>query len=112
MANLACLELHPHPVRVEDLDHPDELRVDLDPVPVVEWSQVRDVERGHRRWPHTSGGRTSASLAWEEVDDCRPEDFTLATMPARLAAAGDRHAGIDAHPCTLDAHTPKLLAIA
>ncbi len=37
MANLACLELHPHPVRAEDLDHPDELRVDLDPVPGVTW---------------------------------------------------------------------------
>src|SRR5688500_7743887 len=35
MANLACLELHPHPVRADDLDHPDELRVDLDPVPGV-----------------------------------------------------------------------------
>ena len=39
MANLGCLELHPHPVRAEDLDHPDELRVDLDPVPGVEWPQ-------------------------------------------------------------------------
>ena len=37
MANLACLELHPHPVRAEDLDHPDELRIDLDPVPGVTW---------------------------------------------------------------------------
>src|SRR3954462_5077405 len=43
MANLACLELHPHPVRIGDLDHPDELRVDLDPVPGVEWTQIRDV---------------------------------------------------------------------
>ena len=43
LANLACLELHPHPVRADDLDHPDELRVDLDPVPGVEWSQVREV---------------------------------------------------------------------
>ena len=43
MANLACLELHPHPVRAEDLDHPDELRVDLDPVPGVTWEQVRSV---------------------------------------------------------------------
>jgi len=43
MANLACLELHPHPVRAEDLDHPDELRVDLDPVPGVKWEQVREV---------------------------------------------------------------------
>src|SRR6266566_2331276 len=43
MANLACLELHPHPVRADDLEHPDELRVDLDPVPGVKWPQVRDV---------------------------------------------------------------------
>src|SRR5262245_50790302 len=43
MANLACLELHPHPVRADDLDHPDELRVDLDPVPGIEWDQVRRV---------------------------------------------------------------------
>src|SRR3979490_1439609 len=43
MANLACLELHPHPVRAEDLDHPDELRIDLDPVPGVSWAQVREV---------------------------------------------------------------------
>src|SRR6185295_13298244 len=37
MANLGCLELHPHPVRADDLDHPDELRVDLDPLPGIEW---------------------------------------------------------------------------
>src|SRR5688500_3069801 len=43
MANLACLELHPHPVRAEDLDHPDELRIDLDPVPGVEWPQIQKV---------------------------------------------------------------------
>src|SRR3970282_125851 len=43
MANLACLELHPHPVRADDLDHPDELRVDLHTVPGVPWSQVRGV---------------------------------------------------------------------
>ena len=43
MANLACLELHPHLVRAEDLDHPDELRVDLDPVPGVGWPQLREV---------------------------------------------------------------------
>jgi DNA ligase D-like protein (predicted polymerase) len=66
MANLACLELHPHPVRAEDLDHPDELRVDLDPVPGVEWRQVQDVARVVRAtladlglvgWPKTSGSR-------------------------------------------------------
>ena len=49
MANLACLELHPHPVRAEDLDHPDELRIDLDPVAGVAWSQVREVARVVRR---------------------------------------------------------------
>jgi len=66
MANLACLELHPHPVRAEDLDHPDELRIDLDPVADVPWSQVREVagvvqraleEHGLRGWPKTSGKR-------------------------------------------------------
>jgi bifunctional non-homologous end joining protein LigD len=66
MANLACLELHPHPVRADDLDHPDELRVDLDPVPGVKWSQVRQVarvvqavlaEHGLAGWPKTSGKR-------------------------------------------------------
>ena len=66
MANLACLELHPHPVRADDLDHPDELRVDLDPVPGVAWPQVRDVAREVRStlddfsligWPKTSGSR-------------------------------------------------------
>jgi bifunctional non-homologous end joining protein LigD len=66
LANLACLELHPHPVRAEDLDHPDELRVDLDPVPGVTWEQVRAVahvadatlrEFGLTGWPKTSGSR-------------------------------------------------------
>lgn len=66
MANLACLELHPHPVRADDLDHPDELRVDLDPVPGVEWPQIRQVARlvhealadhGLTGWPKTSGSR-------------------------------------------------------
>src|SRR5499426_4521933 len=45
MANLGCLELHPHPVRADDLDHPDELRVDLDPVPGVTWTQLQEVTR-------------------------------------------------------------------
>ena len=66
MANLACLELHPHPVRADDLNHPDELRVDLDPVPGVPWTQVREVSRvaqatlhdfGLVGWPKTSGSR-------------------------------------------------------
>jgi DNA ligase D-like protein (predicted polymerase) len=66
MANLACLELHPHPVRADDLDHPDELRVDLDPVPGVGWTQIRQVaavvratlaDFGLVGWPKTSGSR-------------------------------------------------------
>src|SRR6059058_670400 len=64
--NLGCIDLHPHPVRAEDLDHPDELRVDLDPVPGVPWAQVREVallarevlrEHGLTGWPKTSGSR-------------------------------------------------------
>jgi bifunctional non-homologous end joining protein LigD len=46
--------------------------------------------------------RVSAPLSWAEVDEADPADFTLATMPARFAAVGDRHSGIDAHPCSLD----------
>jgi bifunctional non-homologous end joining protein LigD len=65
-ANLGCLELHPHPVRAEDLEHPDELRIDLDPVPGVTWPQIREVTRITRAvledfglvgWPKTSGSR-------------------------------------------------------
>ena len=66
LANLACLELHPHPVRAEDLDHPDELRVDLDPVPGITWQQIQEVAKVSRAvlqdfnlvgWPKTSGSR-------------------------------------------------------
>jgi len=185
MANLACLELHPHPVRADDLDHPDELRVDLDPVPGVTWDQIREVARIVRAtlddfnlvgWPKTSGSRgmhvyarierrwtfdavrraalafareverrapelatskwwkeerhgvfldynqnakdrtiaaaysvrptpdarVSAPLVWEEIDACEPRDFTLATMPSRVAEIGDRHADIDRHPCSIE----------
>jgi DNA ligase D-like protein (predicted polymerase) len=185
MANLACLELHPHPVIAEDLDHPNELRVDLDPVPGVEWRQVQDVARVVRAtladfdlagWPKTSGSRgihvnvriqqrwsfvevrraavafareierrapaiatskwwkeerhgvfidynqnakdrtvasafsirprpdarVSAPLTWEEIDVCDPADFTLKTMPAWFNKHGDRHAGIDQHPGSLE----------
>src|SRR6185312_192177 len=64
--NLGCIDLNPHPVRADDLDHPDELRVDLDPVPGVEWPQIRQValvardvlaEHGLTGWPKTSGSR-------------------------------------------------------
>ncbi|HKS57797.1 MAG TPA: non-homologous end-joining DNA ligase [Steroidobacteraceae bacterium] len=178
LANLACLELHPHPVRAEDLEHPDELRIDLDPVPGVTWQQLQEVAAVSRSvltdfnlvgWPKTSGSRgmhivvrieqrwdfdevrraalavarevekraptlatskwwkeerqgvfvdynqnakdrtvaaaysvrptpdarVSAPLAWDEVADCNPADFTLASMPARFAKLGDLHAGID-----------------
>ena len=185
MANLACLELHPHPVRAGDLDHPDELRVDLDPVPGVTWEQVRTVAGEVRGtlaalglvgWPKTSGSRglhiyvriqprwtftevrraalalareverrlpalatskwwkeerhgvfldynqnakdrtiagaysvrptadarVSAPLAWDEVPDADPREFTLATMPARFAALGDLHAPMDAQAFSLE----------
>jgi DNA ligase D-like protein (predicted polymerase) len=185
LANLACLELHPHPVRADDLDHPDELRVDLDPVPGITWKQVQEVAAVSREvlhdfkligWPKTSGSRgmhicvrlerrwdfdevrrgalalareverrapqlatskwwkeerhgvfvdynqnakdrtvasaysvrpkpdarVSAPLAWDEVDDCDPADFTLASMPARFRKRGDLHAGIDQHAGSLD----------
>ena len=185
LANLACLELHPHPVRADDLDHPDELRVDLDPVPGVEWAQVRAVadvvhatltDFGLVGWPKTSGNRgihvnvrierrwtfpqvrraalalareverrapqlatskwwkeerhgvfvdynqnakdrtvaaaysirptadarVSTPLAWNEVDECEPADFTLRTMQTRFAEVGDRHAGIDGQAGSLD----------
>ena len=185
MANLACLELHPHPVRAENLDRPDELRIDLDPVPGVQWPQIQEVARVVRQtladldltgWIKTSGSRgihvivriapkwgftevrraalafareverrapkiatskwwkeerhgvfldynqnakdrtvasaysvrptadarVSAPIDWDELDACNPADFTLVTMPSRFAKLGDRHAGIDDTPCTLD----------
>ena len=64
--NLGCIDLNPHPVRAEDLDHPDELRIDLDPVPGVAWAQIREVamvardvlkDFGLVGWPKTSGSR-------------------------------------------------------
>src|SRR3989442_436686 len=64
--NLGCIDLNPHPVRAADLDHPDELRIDLDPVPGVSWAQIREVALATREvlndfgltgWPKTSGSR-------------------------------------------------------
>jgi bifunctional non-homologous end joining protein LigD len=64
--NLGCIDLNPHPVRADDLEHPDELRIDLDPTPGVAWPQVREVaqfvravlqEHGLEGWPKTSGSR-------------------------------------------------------
>jgi DNA ligase D-like protein (predicted polymerase) len=66
VVNLGCVDLNPHPVRAEDLDRPDELRIDLDPVPGVPWGQIIDValvvrevlaDHGLVAWPKTSGGR-------------------------------------------------------
>ena len=66
IVNLGCIELHPHPVRAGDLNHPDELRIDADPMPGVAWADVRRVamevkalleELGLRGWPKTSGSR-------------------------------------------------------
>src|SRR5207302_8434538 len=66
MVNLGCIDLNPHPVRADDLEHPDELRVDLDPIPGVEWPQILDVAVATREtlqdfglagWPKTSGSK-------------------------------------------------------
>jgi DNA ligase D-like protein (predicted polymerase) len=66
VVNLGCVDLNPHPVRAEDLDHPDELRIDLDPVPGVDWRQIVQValvakevleDHGLTGWPKTSGSR-------------------------------------------------------
>lgn len=177
--NLGCVDLNPHPVRSGDLEHPDELRVDLDPMPGVTWQNILDVamvakevleDHGLTAWPKTSGSRgfhiyarihpqwgfrqvrlaaetvareverrapdlatsrwwkeeregvfvdfnqnakdrtvasaysvrsrpdarVSTPLYWAEVPDCRPEAFTVATVPARFAEIGDPWEGMDA----------------
>ena len=184
--NLGCIDLNPHPVRACDLDHPDELRIDLDPVPGVAWQQIVDValvvrdvlaDHGLTGWPKTSGSRgfhiyaritprwpyrqvrlaaetvarevhrrapdlatsrwwkeerhgvfvdfnqnakdrTTASaysvratpdarvstpLRWDEVAGCRPEAFTVDTVPQRFAELGDPWQGIDDAAGTLEA---------
>jgi DNA ligase D-like protein (predicted polymerase) len=178
IVNLGCIDLNPHPVRADDLDHPDEFRVDLDPVPGVGWAQILEValatrevleEFGLTAWPKTSGsrgvhvyarierrwtfpearraavalareverrephlatskwwkeerhgvfldynqnakdrtvasaysvrptpdGRVSTPLTWDEVLGCRPEAFTIRTVPERFERDGDPWAGID-----------------
>ncbi|MDQ1701599.1 MAG: hypothetical protein QOF57_851 [Frankiaceae bacterium] len=178
-ANLGCIDFHPWPSRRDDVEHPDEMRLDLDPQPGTGWDDVRDVapvmrelldELGMVGWPKTSGNRglhcyvrieplwtftevrraalafgrelerrmpdivttkwwkeergvkvfldynqnardrtiasaysvrarvdatVSAPVRWEEVESAVPTDFTIATMPARFAALGDLHAGIN-----------------
>jgi len=178
VVNLGCIDLNPHPVRADDLEHPDELRVDLDPVPGVEWPQIREIalvtkevleEFGLTGWPKTSGSRglhvysrieprwtfaevrraalalareverrapdlatsrwwkeerhgvfidynqnakdrtvasaysvrptpdarVSTPLSWDEVPECKPEAFTIVTVPERFASVGDPSTGID-----------------
>jgi bifunctional non-homologous end joining protein LigD len=98
MANLGCIELHPHPVRSDHLDHPDELRVDLDPVPGVEWPQIRDVagvveaalkDFGLVGWPKTSGSRGIHVLVRIEArwtfDEVRRAALALAREVERRA---------------------------
>jgi DNA ligase D len=178
-AQMGTITFHPWPVRREDLEHPDELRIDLDPQPGTDFADAVRVaaeartlleELGYRGFPKTSGGRgihiyvrieprwtftdvrhaaislgrelerrlpgrvttnwwkeergerifvdynqnardrtiasaysvrpkpgapVSAPLAWDELDQVEPEEFTVATMPARFAEVGDRHAEID-----------------
>ncbi len=100
MANLACLELHPHPVRTDDLDHPDELRIDLDPVPGVTWEQIREVARVVRGalddfalvgWVKTSGSRgihvyVRIEQRWT-FDEVRRSALALAREVERRAPA-------------------------
>jgi bifunctional non-homologous end joining protein LigD len=100
LANLACLELHPHPVRADDLEHPDELRVDLDPVPGVQWEQVREVahvvesvlkDHGLIGWPKTSGSRgmhvnVRIERRWS-FDEVRRAALALAREVERRAPA-------------------------
>src|SRR5688500_8246970 len=185
IVTVGCIELHPHAVRANDLDHPDELRIDLDPGPGVAWDDVRRVamearglleELGLRGWPKTSGSRgmhinvrihqrwtftevrraalafsreierraptlatskwwkeerrgvfldynqnakdrttcsaysvrplpdarVSTPLTWTEIPDAEPADFTVLTMPARLADGGDPHGAMDEHPGSLE----------
>lgn len=176
--NLGCVDLNPHPVLAGDLDHPDELRVDLDPMPGVAWPRIVEVamvarevleDYGLVAWPKTSGSRgfhiyariaprwgfrqvrlaaqtvareverrapgaatsrwwkeeregvfvdfnqnakdrtvasaysvratpdarVSTPLSWDEVAGCRPEAFTIDTVPDRFAERGDPWAGMD-----------------
>jgi DNA ligase D-like protein (predicted polymerase) len=100
VVNLGCIDLNPHPVRSGDLDHPDELRVDLDPGPGVPWADVRSValvvrevleELGYTAWPKTSGSRgihvyVRIEPRWE-YSDVRRSALALAREVERRAPA-------------------------
>jgi DNA ligase D-like protein (predicted polymerase) len=100
IVNLGCIELHPHAIRSGDLDHPDELRIDLDPVPGVGWADVRRValevqtlleEVGLRGWPKTSGSRgvhvnTRIEPRWT-FDEVRRAAVALSRAVERRAPA-------------------------
>jgi len=85
MANLACFELHPHPVRTEDLNHPDELRVDLDPVPGISWDQMREVARVVRAAVWDRPGQRP-----DDRDRARPE-LVHECLAARGVDLGGEH---------------------
>jgi len=89
VVNLGCIDLNPHPVRAGDLDHPDELRIDLDPVPGVEWSQIREVALVTRDALHDFGlagwAKTSGSRGFHVY--CRIEDHWAFTDVRRAAVA-------------------------
>ncbi|MEW5850453.1 MAG: DNA polymerase domain-containing protein [Myxococcota bacterium] len=98
VVNLGCVDLNPHPVRFDDLHHPDELRIDLDPVPGTPWSQIRDVaqvvrsvlsDHGLVGWPKTSGSRgihvnVRIERKWG-FDDVRKAALTVAREVERRA---------------------------
>jgi len=98
IVNLGCVDLNPHPTRADDLEHPDELRIDLDPQPGIEWQQIRDVamvtrqvleELGLIAWPKTSGSRgihvyARISREWG-FDDVRQVALAVAREVERRA---------------------------
>ncbi len=113
VANLGCIDLNPHPIRASDLEHPDELRVDLDPVPGVEWAQIMDValvakavleDFGLVAWPKTSGSKGFHIY-------CRIEQrwpFTEVRRAAVARGPGDRTAGAGpGHQQVVEGGTPR-----
>ena len=100
IVNLGCIDLNPHPVRADDLDHPDELRVDLDPVPGVPWEQILEVAMTTREvlddfglvgWPKTSGSRGFHVYARIEPRWTFPEVRRAAVALAREVERREPH---------------------